>query len=335
MDRVFVERAVREAIARMEAESAASAAGIAAPVTTAAPPTNDGTRAGAAPTASGALSGIPVEMSARHIHLSREDMLALFGDANLPSQRAISQPGQYLSPLRVRLIGPKGVLENVAVLGPIRAATQAEISATDARLLGVRAPVNLSGDLTRAATVFVQAGEQMLARACAIIARRHVHMTPEDAAAFGVRHGEEITLTVAGARPLALEGVVVRVSRESALALHIDTDEANAAGAWESTVCHLARVCAPGAEQPAPGMATQPAGKPMPLGKIESGSSDCQPARGGEVTLAGKLITESDVLALPKSGVATLRLGCGQLITPLAVDALKARGMALLREVQA
>ena len=364
MDRAAIERVVREMIARMEAES------------TRVPPAPEGSVAGdrlGDRRLPGALGPgmpedgtIPVEMSARHVHLCREDLMALFGTDSLVSQRAISQPGQFLSTLRVRLIGPKGVLDNVAVLGPVRGATQAEISATDARHLGVCAPVNLSGDLSGAATVFLQAGDALLKRACAIIARRHVHMTPDEADAFGVMDGEEVSLAVAGSRPVILTGVVARVSPQSALALHMDTDEANAAGAWESTVCRMVRVPrdafarstsaggapsgsmvrdgAPivnlsiGSTSGQTGAATvgTPAGPGRTApGTVSPATEHTAAAPRGEITLEGKLICESAVLALPKGGVTALRLMKGQLITPLASDALRARGITLRREGRA
>lgn len=340
MDREAIERAVREVVAHMESEARAPKALPRDAVACA------GSQTLAAP-CSGVESGAPegaiaVEVSARHVHLSLEDLRALFGRDDLPSLRAISQPGQYLSTLRVRLIGPRGVLDDVAVLGPVRGATQAEISATDARFLGVRAPVNLSGDLSGAATVFIQAGDRLLQRACAIIARRHVHMTPEQAKAFGVVDGEEVSLAVAGARPIILTGVVARVSPQSALALHIDTDEANAAGAWGSTACRMVRVpqdafvCgARAAADPSAQSTPVEAATSCRLSNGSQSTASPSAAPCGQVALEGKLICESAVLALPKEGVAALRLKRGQLITPLALDALRARGITLLREERA
>lgn len=167
---------------------------------------------------------IPAETSARHVHLSLEDLRALCGQDQLEHAQDISQPGQFLSTLRVRLIGPKGILEHVAVLGPLRKATQVEISATDARLLGINAPVRLSGELSDAAAISLQVGSQIITRRAAIVARRHLHMTPADAAAFGVTHGQEVSVRVLGSRPLVLESCPVRVSDAAALALHMDTD---------------------------------------------------------------------------------------------------------------
>ena len=259
---------------------------------------------------------IPVEMSARHIHLSREHMLSLFGTDVLPQKKPISQPGQYLSELRVRLIGPKGTIDNVAVLGPLRKETQAEVSATDARQLGIQAPVRLSGDLSGAALVHIQAGKNIISCPCAIIAKRHVHMTPEDAAHFQVKDGQVASLRVMGNRLLILEDVVLRVTQASALALHIDTDEANAAGAWESTICHI--------------VGTSDAPASCSHDTANAPKADVPASIG--MSVQGKLISERDVLELSKKGEKTLRMGKGQLITPLARDAIKARGMTLLEE---
>lgn len=128
---------------------------------------------------------IPAEISARHVHLSREDLLELTGASDLVNSRSISQPGQFLSSLRVRLIGPKGMIDNVAVLGPLRRQTQAEISATDARELGLQAPVRLSGDLKDAAQIHIQTGDRIICRKAAIIAKRHLHAAPGDAQRLG------------------------------------------------------------------------------------------------------------------------------------------------------
>jgi len=266
---------------------------------------------------SGVQSGIiPVETSARHVHLCKDDLRKLFGTDALPCRKAISQPGQFLSEYRIRLIGPKGILDNVAVLGPVRSATQAEISATDARTLGISAPVRLSGDLAGAALVCIQAGDNIVQKPCGIIAQRHVHMTPKDAADFQVSHGQEVSLVVEGVRPLTLHDVVVRVSNESALALHIDTDEANAVGAWGNTVCRLWDGC-------------------LPPAQIKSTASAAQlKLADDQIVLETRLISEGDVLSLCKTGAKTLILKKGQIITPLAVDTLKARGITLIREGQ-
>ncbi|MBQ7455101.1 MAG: phosphate propanoyltransferase [Clostridia bacterium] len=266
--------------------------------------------------AAGSGGTFPAEMSARHVHLSKEDLKTLFGLDQLERVRDISQPGQFLSGCRVRLIGPKGILDNVAVLGPIRGATQVEISATDARTLGIGAPVCLSGDLKDAAEIILQAGGAVITRKAAIVARRHVHMTPADAAAFGVANGECVSVRVLGSRPLILEQVPVRVSDQSALALHMDTDEANAAGAGKDCLCQIIGKCAPS------GCSAGQAHAPE--------NNDRAPTAEGDISLPGKLITEHDVRQLKQKNAASLCIRKGQIITPLARDTAKALGIVLI-----
>lgn len=173
---------------------------------------------------------VPVEISGRHVHLSQEHVEALFGKGyQLTRKRDISQPGQFLCEERVRLIGPKGILDNVAVLGPARPHTQAELSATDARSLGIRAPLRMSGDLTGAADVLITAGDKCVhAGGCVIVAKNHIHMTPEDAARYRLMNGELVNVRIDSPRPLVFEKVAVRVDRNCSLAMHIDIDESNA-----------------------------------------------------------------------------------------------------------
>ena len=173
---------------------------------------------------------IPVEASARHVHLTAQAVEALFGPgATLEPVRELSQPGEFLSDRRVRILTPKGELSGVAVLGPVRSAIQAELSLTDARVLGIQVPVNLSGDLTGAADVYLMGTAGLLeAKGCAIAARAHIHMTQGDALRLGVRHGQAVKVRVHSRRPVVFEQVPVRVSDKFALAMHIDFDEANA-----------------------------------------------------------------------------------------------------------
>ncbi|WP_136805654.1 phosphate propanoyltransferase [Desulfosediminicola flagellatus] len=178
---------------------------------------------------------IPVELSARHAHLSEEDCLALFGGP-LTHVRELSQPGQYLCKERVRLIGPKGVMDNVAVLGPARSSSQIEISKTDARILGIDAPVRQSGDTagTPGIVLASQTGIVGLEEGV-IIASRHIHMSPEDAKKFGVSDKDKVSVHFDSDRPLTLRDVLVRVHESFKLAMHIDPDEGNSAG-WDKTV---------------------------------------------------------------------------------------------------
>lgn len=172
----------------------------------------------------------PVEASARHVHLTKEAVEALFGPgAKLTCKRMLSQPGEFLSEQRVRIVTAKNEIANVAVLGPERSAVQAELSVTDSRTLGINAPVNLSGDLQGAANVYLVGPCGMIeAKASAIVAKAHIHMTPQDAQNFGVRDGEHVKAEILSDRPVIFGDVVVRVKSSFALAMHIDFDEANA-----------------------------------------------------------------------------------------------------------
>ena len=180
----------------------------------------------------GVIRGIFVELEAsgRHVHVTREQALALFGHGLTP-KRPLSQPGQFLANERVTVIGPKGSFQNVAVLGPERKEAQVEISLTDARVLGIDVPVRLSGDVegTPGVTLETQQGRVQLRQGC-LAAQRHIHLTPEDAETFGVRDKQIVRLQTFTARPLVFGDVAVRVSPKFASYVHLDYDEANACG---------------------------------------------------------------------------------------------------------
>ena len=188
----------------------------------------------------------PVEVSARHVHLTREAVELLFGPGHqLGKKKMLSQPGEFLSEERVKLVTPKGQIDNVAVLGPERKAVQVELSATDAKSLGLKAPVNLSGDLTGAADVVIIGPNGILkADGSVIIAKAHLHLTPADAQHYGLQDGQIISVCIDSPRPITLNGVVARVRSDMALAMHIDFDEANAgmvgSGAT-GTICGVSR----------------------------------------------------------------------------------------------
>ena len=174
-----------------------------------------------------------VETSARHVHLSQEHLEALFGkDYVLTRKKDLSQPGQYACEERVTVAGPKKELKGVSILGPVRKATQVELSLTDARSIGVTAPVRESGDIAGSAPckIIGPQGEIEITEGV-IAAKRHIHATPEDAKALGVENGEVVQVKIdTDGRSLVFGDVVVRVSDTYALAMHIDTDESNAAG---------------------------------------------------------------------------------------------------------
>ena len=175
---------------------------------------------------------IMVEMSARHVHVTEKDLEKLFGKgAVLTPKRDLSQPGQYLCEERVDLIGPKKTIPNVSILGPTRPETQVEISLTDARTLGVTAPIRMSGDIKGSGSVTIKgpAGEIVLEEGV-IAAKRHVHMTPDDAEKMGLQDGQVVSVKIESERGLVFNETVIRVSKKFATAMHIDTDESNAAG---------------------------------------------------------------------------------------------------------
>ncbi len=179
------------------------------------------------------MKKILVETSARHIHLSAEALEALFGKgATLTNKKDLSQPGQFACEEKVELVGPKSSMK-VSVLGPVRKDTQVELSLTDARALGISAPVRESGDIagTTGLTLRGPAGEYVINEG-AIVAKRHIHLTPADAKEFGVEDKQIVKVKLDTERPLIFDGVVVRVNENFAAAMHIDTDESNAACAF-------------------------------------------------------------------------------------------------------
>lgn len=175
-----------------------------------------------------------VETSARHVHVSKEHLEILFGkDAKLTHKKDLSQPGQFACEERVTVVGPKSELKGVSILGPERPATQVEISATDARSIGITAPIRESGDVAGSAPCKIvgPCGEVELSEGV-IVAKRHIHLTPESAAELAVADKDVVWVKIETKERKAVFGdVVVRVSPKFAPAMHIDTDEANAIGA--------------------------------------------------------------------------------------------------------
>lgn len=179
------------------------------------------------------MKKILVETSARHVHVSREHLDILFGEGyELTEKKALSQPGQYACVERVDVIGPKKTLANVSILGPVRPATQVELSLTDARGIGVAAPVRESGDIEGTPGCIVRGPKGEVEIDCGVIAaKRHIHLTPEAAAEFGVEDKQIVSVKLESAeRDTTFGDVVIRVSEKFSPAMHIDTDESNAAG---------------------------------------------------------------------------------------------------------
>ena len=187
---------------------------------------------------------VMVETSARHVHVSEADLKTLFGaDAKLTVKKELSQPGQYASNEKVEVIGPKGSLV-MSILGPTRPETQVEVALTDARKLGIAAPIRESGDVagSGACTIVGPAGQLEISEGV-IVAKRHIHFTPEDAAKAGVKDKDIVWVRVeTDGRKAILGDVVCRVSPNYATAMHIDTDESNAIGAGRNQMGEIVKV---------------------------------------------------------------------------------------------
>ena len=173
---------------------------------------------------------VELEASGRHVHVTKEQALTLFGHSLTP-KRELSQPGQYLANERVKVVGPKGEFDNVAVLGPERKEGQVEISLTDGRTLGIDPPVRLSGKVenTPGVTLIGPQGQVRLQQGV-IVAQRHIHMTPEDAQNMGVQDKQSVRLQTYTNRPVVFDDVTIRVSPDFRTRVHLDYDEANACG---------------------------------------------------------------------------------------------------------
>ena len=192
------------------------------------------------------MSQFIVETSARHVHVTQETLEILFGAGHtLTPIKNLSQPGQFASEEQVDVVGPKNTIKRVRILGPVRPENQVELALTDARSIGVTAPVRESGDVagSGACKLVGPCGEVELTQGV-IAAKRHIHMTPADAEVFGVKDKDIVSVKVippVEGRALIFGDVVVRVSPKFSLAMHIDTDESNAACAGNGTMGEIVR----------------------------------------------------------------------------------------------
>ena len=174
---------------------------------------------------------IPIETSARHIHITKADFEALFGEGKeLTFVKELSQPGQYVAAEKLAVIGPRGEFEKVSILGPFRSQTQVEVSVTDTRKLGIPSVIRQSGDIEGTPGCILRAGDKEITLdKGVIVAKRHIHMRPVDALQYNVKDKENVfVITKSYERNLIYADVVVRVSPQFRLAMHVDTDEANA-----------------------------------------------------------------------------------------------------------
>jgi len=186
---------------------------------------------------------VPIGVSNRHAHITAEHFAAIFGrGAVLTSLRDLSQPGQFAANERIDIVGPKGTIRNVRLLGPFRAKTQIEISMTEAVALGGKPPVRESGDLAGSSALQLVGPQGTVAvREGLILSRRHLHCSSSEAAAIGLANGETVRVRVGrgGGRETVFEQTVVRVSDKFSLELHLDTDEANAAGVKNGDLAYI------------------------------------------------------------------------------------------------
>jgi len=263
----------------------------------------------------------PVMSSNRHCHLSREDTDRLFGPGyQLTKLRDLVQPGQFACNEKVTLETPKGAV-SLRVVGPIRKETQVELSLTDSAKLGLKPPVRMSGRLEGSPGCVLKQGDRsvQIPRGV-IVAARHIHMSAEEAAAYGVKNGNTISLRVEGDRALTLENVIVRCGDGHVLEVHIDKDEANACGLEDGTLC---RVIVPGR---APRIETQAA--------VRRPSAPEKPTMLDLTGEKARLITEEDVLSASRNGYRVIRYGKDAIVTPLARDAAGEKHVELAKAVE-
>ena len=259
----------------------------------------------------------PVEVSARHIHLTRSAVATLFGAGeSLVRKRDLSQKGEFLSEQRVKLVTPAGELNNVAVLGPERDSIQVELSKTDCLKLGVNAPVNISGDLKGAGDVTIIGPKGVIvAEGAVIVAKAHLHAGLSDAEKYGFSDGEIVSVKVSGQRPLTFEDVVVRIKESFTFALHIDSDEANACAAKNGDTGVINRVC-----RDSFCSSNDALKKPSVKQKIAAYS------------YAEKVMTEADAKKLVKGSHKEIIVCNNAVLTPSAKDVLSGAGISVTRE---
>ena len=291
-------------------------------------------------------SYVPVMSSNRHCHLSQADVERLFGAGyRLTKMRDLVQPGQYACNERVTIETGKGKL-TLRVVGPARKETQVELSFTDAIKLGLRPPIRMSGELEGSPGCVLSNGERRITiPKGVIVAARHLHMSPDDAQAFGLKDGDVVSLRVEGPRPATLENVLVRSGEAHRMEAHIDTDEANACALSDGQLCRVIRKdgdcgCAPanaGLAQALGGMLTgqTPVAAAAPA-KQAAPVVQSAPKRDTMLdisTESRRLITEDDVRRAALNGYKIIRYASDAILTPLARDTAYEKGIELVTAI--
>ena len=314
---------------------------------------------------------VPVAVSSRHCHLCPADLERLFGPGHtLTPLRPLSQPGQFAAEEKVTLETPKGRM-SLRVVGPVRKETQVELSLTDARQMGLSPPIRLSGELEGSPGGRLTNGEKSVEISRGIIAAaRHLHMSPEEAAAYGLRDGQEVSLLSGGPRGGTMEHLIVRAGKGHLMEVHLDTDEANAFGLRGGELCRLILPGAPvfgfpgreGAAAPRSAWAgysggnigearRSPAWPVFPGGTNGEARRSPAPPASGETRLSGRetppaparketlldysgkkdlLLTEEMLYRAAAQGMKYIRLAPGALVTPLARDVAWEKGIEIV-----
>lgn len=284
----------------------------------------------------------PVMSSNRHCHLSQQDVERLFGAGyRLTKMRDLVQPGQFACNEKVTLETPKGSL-SLRVVGPARKETQVELSLTDCAKVGIQAPIRLSGQLENTPGCTLRNGEaRVTVPRGVIVAARHLHMSPEEAEAFGLRDGDVVSLRAEGPRALTMDQVIIRSGPGHVLEAHIDKDEANACGLLDGALCRVLKAGSfpAGGERPEdrPGSAAGPGfpgnGPVFQPGKPAAEAPERKNTMLDLTGERGRLITEAEILSAGSRGIRLIRYGRDAILTPLARDAAREKGIELAREV--
>src|SRR5699024_551447 len=266
---------------------------------------------------------VELEASGRHVHLSREAIDYLFGEGyRLTKAKELSQPGQYACKERITIAGPKGKLENVVILGPERKASQVEVSSTDAVVLGENIPVRESGDIKDTPGITLINNDRKLnLNEGLIVAKRHIHVSPEDAGKLNVRNKEVVQVKVFGERSLIFDNVIIRISPNYRTSMHIDFDEANACGFKKSG---LAKIIKSGQEHEID--KKQPIQKQsVTLNQVDEPNYETQ------TELNKKIITEGDLQKVFLQKINHICIPNNSIITPLAEDYIRKHTLKIQR----
>ncbi|MBY0222908.1 phosphate propanoyltransferase [Sporosarcina aquimarina] len=261
---------------------------------------------------------VPIAVSARHVHLQPEHVEVLFGAGYELTQRSeLSQPGQFAANETVMIAGPKSSIERVRILGPVRKATQVEVSFTDAMKLGVKPPLRESGNIEGSApiTLIGPKGSVHIEQGL-IIAQSHIHMGTQDAQRFGVQDGEYVTVEADGIRPISFRNVRIRVNERYRLEMHIDTDEANAGFITQGTIGRLVK----------PNEATEPVGCSLPVSTTVNAPSLAKTVAPKSYEFTKKLLSTEDLAAITEDEIIVPK---GTIVTALAKDTARELGKTI------